>query len=192
MAFLAPFRAFLSHVRPVGAVALTGAALAFGQVPAAFAQAAKGEAPALATQVAAGKLDSVDKRVPKNPLVITPAEKVGVYGGTLRSLISGPGDYSWFRTMFGYESLLIWDLKAQKVVPNLAEMEVSPDATKYTFKLREGMKWSDGEPFTAKDIMFWWNDVYTNDKVPTAADLAGGDLKPRFIREGSKPRRRGA
>jgi ABC-type transport system substrate-binding protein len=39
--------------------------------------------------------------------------------------------------------------------PRLAESyEVSPDATTFTFKLREGLKWSDGKPFTSKDVLF--------------------------------------
>ena len=28
-----------------------------------------------------------------------------------------------------------------------------------TFKLREGVRWSDGEEFTAEDLDFWWNDL---------------------------------
>jgi peptide/nickel transport system substrate-binding protein len=180
MGFLEPGRAFYLQVRSVRAVVLAGA-LAVGSSAVALAQAVvvKGEAPLLAAQVAAGKLPSVDKRVPKNPLVITPAERVGVYGGTLRSLISGAGDYSWFRTMFGYDHLVTWDQMAQKVLPNLAvSWEVSPDATTYTFKLREGTRWSDGEPFTSKDVLFWWNDIYPSQQLPP-------EWKPRLIREGA-------
>jgi peptide/nickel transport system substrate-binding protein len=40
-------------------------------------------------------------------------------------------------------------------VPDAAESyEVSPDATQFTFHIRQGMTWHDGEPFTAKDIIF--------------------------------------
>ncbi len=42
-----------------------------------------------------------------------------------------------------------------EVVPELAERwEVSPDATKFTFHLRKGVKWSDGASFTCKDALF--------------------------------------
>jgi ABC-type transport system substrate-binding protein len=48
-------------------------------------------------------------------------------------------------------------------VPNVAEsFEASDDATSYTFKLREGLRWSDGAPFTADDIMFWYEGVSLN------------------------------
>ena len=176
------WRASLALAIGAALACLAGSAIAAEAVP-------TGEAPILAEMVKGGKLPPLAERLPKNPLVVTPAETVGVYGGTLRSLISGPGDFSWFRTMLGYENLLIWDLKAENAVPNLAaSIEASPDATSYTFKLREGMKWSDGEPFTAQDIMFWWNDLYTNDKVPPAATSLAVTFKPRFMREGSNPR----
>ena len=32
----------------------------------------------------------------------------------------------------------------------------------FTFKLREGLKWSDGEPVTMEDVEFWWNDILKN------------------------------
>ncbi|MBA4549228.1 peptide ABC transporter substrate-binding protein [Thermoactinomyces intermedius] len=39
------------------------------------------------------------------------------------------------------------------------EYEISPDKTKYTFKLREDAKWSDGEPVTARDFEYAWKRV---------------------------------
>ena len=50
---------------------------------------------------------------------------------------------------------------AESVTPN-------DNFTEWTIKLREGSKWSDGEPFTADDIMFWFNDVVNNkDLMPS-------------------------
>ena len=46
--------------------------------------------------------------------------------------------------------------------------EINEDATEFTFHLREGMKWSDGEPFTADDFLFWYEDCILNaDLTPT-------------------------
>src|SRR5262249_35267596 len=42
-----------------------------------------------------------------------------------------------------------------KLQPELAQSyDVSPDATTFTFHLRKGLKWSDGKPFTSKDVLF--------------------------------------
>jgi len=51
------------------------------------------------------------------------------------------------------------------IVPDLAE-SWSWDAgrTKLTFKLREGVKWHDGKPFTAKDVLCTWNRLAGNDR----------------------------
>ncbi len=47
-----------------------------------------------------------------------------------------------------------------KIVPDLAESwSWSPDQTKLTFKLRSGVKWHDGKPFTAKDVKCTWDAV---------------------------------
>ena len=54
-------------------------------------------------------------------------------------------------------------------MPNVASSwTVNPEATEYTFKLRKGMKWSDGKPFTADDIVFWANDVMNNKELTLA------------------------
>jgi peptide/nickel transport system substrate-binding protein len=53
-----------------------------------------------------------------------------------------------------YESLLEWD-KDLMIQPALAESwEAAPDATSYKFKLREGVTFHDGTPFTAKDVKY--------------------------------------
>ncbi len=51
------------------------------------------EAPMLAELVKAGKLPPVEQRVPREPLLVAPYEKVGVYGGTLRVARMGPADW---------------------------------------------------------------------------------------------------
>ncbi len=61
------------------------------------------------------------------------------------------------------------DLKTMKPVPDLAQRwEVSPDGRIWTFYLRKDVRWSDGEPFTADDVVFTFNDVYYNDSIPSS------------------------
>ena len=132
-----------------------------GDAPAGGAQAARTkEAPALARDVSAGKLPPLAERLPTAPLVVTPVDRAGVYGGTWRSALLGPADTSWLGRTVGYECLLRWDTAWTKVVPNVAEgYEVSPDGRRYVFTLRKGMRWSDGEPFTADNVVFAYTDV---------------------------------
>ena len=59
-----------------------------------------------------------------------------------------------------YESLLKRDEKSLENVPVLAEKwEISPNHLMYTFYLKKNIKWSDGYPFTAKDIVFSFNRI---------------------------------
>ena len=122
------------------------------------------EAPMLAERVKAGKLPPVEKRLPKKPLVVEPAERIGQYGGSWRAAMLGP-DTAWLDRTVGYDPLLRWRTDARtfgrdQVVPGVAEsFEVNADATEYVFRFREGTRWSDGEPFTTDDVLFAYNDV---------------------------------
>jgi len=53
-----------------------------------------------------------------------------------------------------YDTLLWKDASGQLQPWLAASVEPSPDAMSYTFVLREGITWSDGEPFTADDVVF--------------------------------------
>jgi peptide/nickel transport system substrate-binding protein len=131
-----------------------------------FAQKKYKEAPMLAELVKAGKLPPVEKRLPEEPLVVKPVEKIGKYGGDLNEVHVYPGmiQYNIWRTT--HEPLIYFDAEGKKIVPNLAKKwEVSNDGKVFTFYLRKGVKWSDGEPFTADDIMFWYEDVLLNKEL---------------------------
>lgn len=123
------------------------------------------ESPMLAELVKAGTLPPVEERLPVNPVVVQPLESVGKYGGTWRTgTIEKNGND--LRRNIGYEQLLRWTPMWDGIVPNVAESyEASDDATTYTFHLRKGLKWSDGEPFTADDVVFWYEDVVMNEKI---------------------------
>jgi peptide/nickel transport system substrate-binding protein len=140
------------------------------------------QAPMLDEQVKAGKLPAVASRLPDNPYVETMVDGVGKYGGTLRTTILANGDqYNLTRTIAN-ELLVRWDPQWKKVMPSLAEeFKASEDATTYTFKLRKGLKWSDGQPFTVDDIMFWYEDVFMNNALSPAKNptftVAGKPVK---------------
>jgi len=138
------------------------------------------EAPSLTALVDKGELPSVDKRLPDNPMVITPIDEVGKYGGVWRRIEPNYQFHEWSN-----EPLVSLD-DNQEYVPNLAEsFELSDDKRTYTFTLRKGMKWSDGMPFTTADVAFWYNEVELNkDLNPSVKSLfksAGETAKLKII-----------
>jgi peptide/nickel transport system substrate-binding protein len=55
-----------------------------------------------------------------------------------------------------------------EIKPELAESwEVSADKLRIIFTLREGLKWSDGEPLTTEDVVFTYEQIVFNEKIPT-------------------------
>jgi peptide/nickel transport system substrate-binding protein len=167
----------------LGVVASTGllSIMLLGPLAPAWAADYK-QAPILDEQVKAGKLPAVANRLPEKPYVETMVDGVGKYGGTLRTTILANGDqYNLTRTIAN-ELLVRWDPQWKKVMPSLAEeFKASDDATTYTFKLRKGLKWSDGQPFTVDDIMFWYEDVFMNNALSPAKNptftVAGKPVK---------------
>ncbi|MGF7160857.1 peptide/nickel transport system substrate-binding protein [Rhodoligotrophos appendicifer] len=144
------------------------------------------QAPMLDAQVTAGTLPPVAERLPKTPRVIEPVEKVGKYGGTWRSGLVGGSDRNWLFRIAGYEPLVAWDREwSGKVVPNLAEaVTASEDGKTFTVKLREGLKWSDGKPFTSDDIGFFINDIVGNKELlPNGVDwISSGGETGKFAK----------
>lgn len=137
------------------------------------------EAPMLADLVKQGKLPSVEKRLPAEPAVVEPVEEIGEYGGTWRRASLNPND-TRLRDRMGYETLVRWARDGKTIIPNIAKSWKTKDMGKtYIFYLRKGIKWSDGSPFTADDIMFWFYDVMLNKELtPTF---------PAWLAPGGKP-----
>jgi peptide/nickel transport system substrate-binding protein len=136
-----------------------GCALALGLVAPAAAQATR-EPPGLAQRVARGELPPLAQRTGSQPEVVTPLERVGTHGGRLRFGLRGSSDHNHILRIVGPQGLVRWDPQYTRIVPNVARaFEVSEDARVFTFHLRQGMRWSDGTPFTADDVMFNMDDI---------------------------------
>lgn len=61
-----------------------------------------------------------------------------------------------------------------KEVPSTANGLVSPDGMQVTYNLKEGVLWSDGEPFTCDDVVFYWEAATSPDSG--AVNTTGYDL----------------
>jgi len=139
------------------------ASIAVGALMTPLVAFAAGEAPSLAKMVAAGKLPALDQRLPEKPEVVKPLDAIGVYGGKLRRSLGGSNDHNSILRIVSPQGLTRWKPDFSTVIPNIAESwTVNDKGSEFTFKLRKGMKWSDGHPFTADDIMFYVNDLLHN------------------------------
>jgi peptide/nickel transport system substrate-binding protein len=126
------------------------------------------EAPALAEQVKAGKLPPVEQRLPEQPLVVPVVERIGEYGGLWRRAFLGPADANNYVRVV-YDSLFRFTPDGADIEPKIAAgAKASADYKEWTILLRKGARWSDGAPFTADDILFWYKSVLLNkDLMPT-------------------------
>ena len=142
-------------MRKTFSLRLTGAVAIAAMMAAAGPAWAQQQSPVLDAAVASGELPPVAERLPANPLVVTPVESVGTYGGTWRSALRGGLDNAWIGRTVAYDGLVRYDREWKEIIPNLAESwEISPDSRTFTFKLRDGLKWNNGKPFTSADIAF--------------------------------------
>ena len=124
------------------------------------------ETPSLAAAVTAGELPPVEERLPSRPLVVrfeTGSAAIGRHGGELQTLIRKAKDVK-FVSVYGYARLVGYT-REYEIAPDLLEDLEVEDGRRFTFKLRPGHKWSDGQPFTAEDFRYWWEDVANNAKL---------------------------
>lgn len=140
------------------------------------------EPDALKDKVAKGELPPVDQRLPGEPLKVTiegEGKAVGQYGGTARILIGGQRNIS-LMTVYGYTRLLRYDDKLQLQPDLLKSFEVQ-DGRVFTFHLRPGLKWSDGEPVTTEDFRYALEDVQLNEDLSKV-------ISPYLMVDGKPPK----
>ncbi len=75
--------------------------------------------------------------------------------------------YSTYVLGLVYDSLIIENPLTKKLEPALADSwKISSDGLRIEITLKEGLKWSDGKPMTADDIVFSYNSIYLNPEIP--------------------------
>lgn len=160
---------------------MVGAAAVPFFVSGAMAQSSSKEANEWSELVNAGKLPPLSERTGSEPLVVQPLETVGKHGGQLRFGLRGSSDHNNILRIVGPQGLVRWNAAYTEIVPNVAKSyEVDPSGRIFTFHLRSGMKWSDGQPFTADDILFSIEDIVLNEEFTTT--------QPRYMMGGEPMR----
>jgi peptide/nickel transport system substrate-binding protein len=143
------------------------------------AHAAMQETPFFAAEVASGKLPKVEDRVPSEPAMV-PVATIGRPGGELRMLMASPKD-TRMMTVYGYARLVGYT-PSFELQPDILQSIDAKEGRIFTLHLRKGMKWSDGQPFTAEDFRYWFEDVAQN------AKLSPSGLPVSLMPQGHQPR----
>ncbi|MFD0678699.1 MULTISPECIES: ABC transporter substrate-binding protein [unclassified Paenibacillus] len=123
------------------------------------------EAPMLTKLVSAGTLKAVTERMPvkEDIMVEKVVEEIGKFGGDWKMPWGGPND-RWAVGQPTEEALFRFNKDGSTIEPNVAKgYDVNKDSTEFTIYLRKGMKWSDGMPFTADDVLFYWEYMLTKE-----------------------------
>jgi peptide/nickel transport system substrate-binding protein len=150
-------------------IAATGGVVPLAPVT-ARAQGTYSESPLLADRVAAGQLPPVVERLPGEPFVVGPGVLLqeeyltwenGQYGGAINHVSMGT---SGLMSIAGGGTILRSPSQTTEASrPNVvSEFSVSEDSTTFRFKIRDGLKWSDGTPVTTEDVRFTFEDLYLN------------------------------
>ena len=151
----------------------------------ASAEGTYGEAPMLEKLVQQGQLPPVEERLPEHPKVSDEILdeyldfEIGQYGGTLR-LVTQVVNWDADAFVMCNEALLTMrSANSDEITPNIVEgYEASEDFREFTFTLRKGLRWSDGEPVTMEDYLFGFNDFVLNEELTpvVSAHLRSGGV----------------
>lgn len=123
-------------------------------------------------------LPAVADRLPTEPLIVAPYGEIGRYGGVFSGISkateAGTSDLLSVR----HVNLTRFNDDLSTIVPNVArDFAFNDDFTQLTLHLRAGHKWSDGAPFTAEDVKFWYDNLVMDPNVtekPKDRFLSGG------------------
>ncbi len=139
------------------------------------------ESPMLSAMVDSGELPPLEERLPSEAAVVRPSEFIGNFGGelTLSGWDEGGG---WFSQLMEdmQQGLFVTDISGQNYFPNIAKgWDLSDDGMTFTVYLREGMKWSNGDDFTADDWVFWYESILQDPELTIGISriyMPGGEL----------------
>jgi len=118
------------------------------------------------------ELPPVKERLPIEPKLPNemPADfltfEIGKYGGELNTVTRSPNWDADFFVMSNEPLLNTPGILGEEVTGNVLKgYEASDDQKEFTFFMREGLRWSDGEPVTTEDVRFAVEDVLFNEEV---------------------------
>ncbi len=124
------------------------------------------EQPVFNDDVSGGTLPPINERLPLEPQVVDLAangKTVGQYGGSIRTIVGRAKDIRMM-VVYGYARLVGYDSAYRLKADLLKDFEVE-EGRRFTFHLRKGHRWSDGHPFTAEDLRYFWEDVATDPDI---------------------------
>ncbi|MFW5882397.1 MAG: ABC transporter substrate-binding protein [Planctomycetota bacterium] len=152
----------------------------------------QGEPPVIAAAIAreakagtpeAERLPPVAERVGNEPLVLAGPEGIGHHGGSWYRVANGPNDVGVMAWRLSGATLVRWSPQGYPIRPHMAKSwERNDDASIWTIHLRAGHRWSDGEPFTAEDIVFWFeHDVLHYNYRPQCLQTTAGQGRVEMV-----------
>lgn len=126
------------------------------------------QSPFLDDRVDEGEIPEVEERLPDDPMVVEPYEEIGEYGGTAVTFTNDEADRQESGVLNSPEGWVQPDPMASEVKTSYAkDWYYNEEGTELTLEFREGMKWSDGEPVTAHDVKWWYDNAGTNTDINT-------------------------
>jgi peptide/nickel transport system substrate-binding protein len=109
-----------------------------------------------------------------------------ISGGQEENLFPGTsvGTPDYVRDYNLYNLLFYLGERVTPLVPGLAlSAEPNKDATVWTFHLRDGVTWHDGKPFTADDVVYNFQSIWSNPSANYAAAFLTGLVDFKAVRK---------